>query len=230
VGVDVRPVRREAAAAFTAERDLLAVRLLPASGPAARRTEVFNFLRARKLGEAEEQAALRVAARGARRRAGGTDLERRAAAILAFERYRSVLFAALGLFRAHLFAKGSAASPAALARSPELKRRLAEARSARAGLLRFADSAQFAHVFEGFALGRELDLRDSVSLLRGLLGVHTEEMKRRRSPRWFHPCGRDSWELDASVAFAPDEGDAASPYSYRTANLITLATEAGRRL
>ncbi len=230
VGVDTRSVRREAAMPFEAERGLLAARLLPEAGRAARRTEVFQFLRARKLADMEEQAALRVAARGARRRAGGTDLERRAAAILAFERYRAALFSALELFRVHLFGKGSAAAPAALARSPELRRLLVEARAARQVLLRYADSAQFAQVFDGFALGRELDLGDGVSFLRGLLAVHTEEMERRRSPRWFHPCGRDSWELDASVAFAANDGDAASHYSYRTANLVTLATEAGRRL
>lgn len=212
------------------ELSLLKARLLPESGVAARRTAVLELLRKKRLADHEEIEILRRTAGGAARVGGGQDLERRAAAIIALEGYRGILIRALNIFRDDLVSRGGTGSPAGLMRSGDLRRVAAQARAARARLSPFLASADLMAVFTDFSMGRELDMGDGVSLLRGLLGVHQTEMVRRQTPRWFHPHGKDKWEIDPSVGYPSSRDGAVKAYSYRTPNLVNMARESGRRL
>jgi len=209
---------------------LLRTRLLPTSGLPARRTMVLDFLRRRNLADRDEIEILKRTARGAGRGDGGQELERRAAAIIALEEYRAALMQAFNLFRDDLVSRGGTSSPTALARSNALKKALKLARKTRARLLPFLGMANFLPVFSDFAMGKELDMEDGVSLLRALLETHQTEMVRRQTPRWFHPHSKDKWELDPSVAYPSSRDGALGTYSYRTPNLISMARESGRRL
>ena len=230
LGVYVPLARQACGASAGEELSILARCLLCTSGRGARRKRVLDYVRRHGLGQADETRILETAARRAGRADGGSELERCAATIVALERYRSVLMSIVNQFCRHLWRSGGAQPVAWLSRSPDLKILTREAQKVREGLLRFAESAEFADAFADFPLGRKLDMADGVSLLKQLLKVHEEEMARRRSPRWFFRAGNDAWDLNRDSAVVAEEDGRPDPYSYRTPNLLTMASELGRRI
>jgi len=230
LGLHVPLARQACGPSLKKELDILNNCLFAGSGPDVRRKEVLDYICRHDLRQMDEGQILETAALGASKADGGTELDRRAAAILALERYRAVLLSIINLFRAHLLERGGAQSPTSLSRSSELKSQTREARVARKQLLRFTSTAQFGAVFSDFPNDLCLDNSDGVSLLRRLLHIHEEEMAQRKSPRWFFRSAPDAWELDPSVAYPPDEDGPVRLYSYRTANLMIMAQEVGRRI
>lgn len=207
------------------ERSFLRSRFFESDGRHARRSQVLAFLKGRRLGEKSEVEVLKVAARRVLRGGSGSDLERRAAAILGTEQLRSALVRALQVFREQLLSSGGAGRPDNLRDTDGLLRQVREAKSS---FLRFA-AGEFGHLFNGFAgFAKSLDTKVTSILVAQLLERHREAMRQRRTPVWFHPAGRNRWELDISVAKPADQEN--RPYSYRTENLKGLAKDVGVRV
>ena len=212
------------------ERDFLRARLFPtaATGVQARRREVIEYLRARRLTEIPEPEIL---ARAARR--GRIPLERRAGAIVAVERYRASLVGVLAAFRSALFARGGEGTVGSLAPADRQAIDLVarSVRTARSAALPWVRSSELAaEIFGDFDLADTPVDAGGIELLRFLLQHHLREMRRRRSPCWFHPAGRDRWALDRAQGPDPGRPEADIYYAYRTASLLTLARDLRMRL